>query len=90
MDGGAWWATVRGVAKSQTRLSDFTSLQVRWCFSCCFPFFFLLPHFSQVWGRIQVPLLVSVYTLRGMIPHHSSPHCLLWQGRVGVVLATVW
>ena len=27
MDGGAWWATVHGVAKSQTRLSDFTSLQ---------------------------------------------------------------
>ena len=24
MDGGAWWATVRGVAKSRTRLSDFT------------------------------------------------------------------
>ena len=24
-DGGAWWATVHGVAKSQTRLSDFTS-----------------------------------------------------------------
>ena len=24
MDGGAWWATVRGVAKSQTRLSNFT------------------------------------------------------------------
>ena len=22
--GGAWWATVHGVAKSQTRLSDFT------------------------------------------------------------------
>ena len=22
MDGGAWWATVREVAKSQTRLSD--------------------------------------------------------------------
>ena len=28
MDGGAWWATVHGVTKSQTRLSDF-------------PFFFL-------------------------------------------------
>ena len=27
MDEGAWWATVHGVAKSQTRLSDFTSLQ---------------------------------------------------------------
>ena len=24
MDGGAWWATVHVVAKSQTRLSDFT------------------------------------------------------------------
>ena len=26
MDGGAWWAIVHGVAKSWTRLSDFTSL----------------------------------------------------------------
>ena len=26
MDGGAWKATVHGVAKSQTRLNDFTSL----------------------------------------------------------------
>ena len=24
MDGGAWWATVHGITKSQTRLSDFT------------------------------------------------------------------
>ena len=24
MDGGVWWATVHGVAKSQTRLSNFT------------------------------------------------------------------
>ena len=24
MDGGTWWATVHGVAKSQTGLSDFT------------------------------------------------------------------
>ena len=24
MDGGAWWATVHGVIKSRTRLSDFT------------------------------------------------------------------
>ena len=24
MDAGAWWATVHGVAKSQTRLSNFT------------------------------------------------------------------
>jgi len=24
MDGGAWWATIQGVAKNRTRLSDFT------------------------------------------------------------------
>ena len=24
MDGGAWWAAVHGVAKSRTRLTDFT------------------------------------------------------------------
>ena len=24
LDGGTWWATVHGVAKSQTRLNDFT------------------------------------------------------------------
>ena len=29
MDGGAWWATVHGVSKSRTRLSDFT-------FTLCF------------------------------------------------------
>ena len=28
MDRGAWWATVYGVAKSQTRLSDFTSFML--------------------------------------------------------------
>ena len=26
MEGGAWWATVHGVAESRTRLSNFTSL----------------------------------------------------------------
>ena len=29
VDRGAWWATVHGVAKSRTRLSDFTSLHFR-------------------------------------------------------------
>ena len=32
MDGGAWWAAVHGVAKSQTRLSDFT-FAFHFCFS---------------------------------------------------------
>ena len=34
MDGGAWWATVHGVAKSRTRLRDFRFLSLsffRYC-----------------------------------------------------------
>ena len=30
VDGGAWWAVVHGVAKSQTRLSDFTFTHIRY------------------------------------------------------------
>ena len=30
MDGGAWWATVHGVAKSQARLSDFPFTFTHW------------------------------------------------------------
>ena len=30
MDGGAWWAAVRGVAKSQTQMSDFTFTFLHW------------------------------------------------------------
>ena len=38
MGGGAWWATVHGVAKSRTRLSDFTSLHFRFFrLSCLTP-----------------------------------------------------
>ena len=38
MNGGAWWATLHGVAKSQTRLSDFT-------FFLCVIYLFLAFHF---------------------------------------------
>ena len=30
MDGGAWWAAVNGVARSRTRLSDFTFTFLHW------------------------------------------------------------
>ena len=33
MDRGAWQAVVYGVAKSQTQLSDFTSLHFTWTFA---------------------------------------------------------
>ena len=31
MDRGAWWATVHGVTRSWTQLSDFTSLTIKMC-----------------------------------------------------------
>ena len=34
MDGGAWWAMVHGVAKSRTRLSDFTFTFFLWLANC--------------------------------------------------------
>ena len=41
MDGGAWWATVRGVTKSRTQLSDFT-------------FTFTFMHWRTKWQRTPV------------------------------------
>ena len=43
MDGGAWWAAVHGVAKSQTRLSD-----------CTFTFAFM--HWRRKWQPTPVLL----------------------------------
>ena len=53
MDGGVWWAAVHGVAKSQTRLSDFTFLftfmhwRRKWQPTPVF-----LPGESQGWGSL--------------------------------------
>ena len=53
MDGGAWWATVHGVAKSQTWLSDFTCTFYRiktsnkWQLSA-----FFIPE-KTTWGQIK-------------------------------------
>ena len=46
MDGGAWWAAVHGVARSRTRLRDFTSIDK------------LLPRFSSLH---QVDLMGEQY-----------------------------
>ena len=59
MDGGAWWAAVHGVAKSQTRLSDFT---FHFSLSCIGEGNVFLPGESQgrqslvgcrLWGRTE-------------------------------------
>ena len=59
MDGGAWWAAVHGVAKSRTRLSNFTFMHWKRNWQ---PTPLLLPGESQgwrslvgchVWGRTE-------------------------------------
>jgi len=37
MDGGVWWATVRGFTKNRTQLSDFTSLHFSTSMFCASP-----------------------------------------------------
>ena len=72
MDGGAWWATVHGVAKSQTQLSDFTFTL---CCSisssnCCF---LTCIQISQEEGKVvwyshhfkNFPQFVVIHTLKG-------------------------
>ena len=51
MDGGAWWAAVHGVAKSRTRLSDFTFTFTHWRRKWQ-PTPVFLPWESQGWGSL--------------------------------------
>ena len=66
IDGGAWWATVHGVAKSRTRLSDFT-------------FTFLYCVFGPVLGAKnlevsrQTPPLPHGSTDQGAVPGIQQP-----------------
>ena len=62
MDGGAWWATVHGVAKSRTRLSDFTLLY----------FFYLYAYIlyqSKYSLILCVCVCVCVYVFDKLIPN---------------------
>ena len=59
MDGGAWWATVHGVTKSQTRLSDFTTKKLNIPFAAQFWF----TRFSQTVSPCPSHL-VSLYIKR--------------------------
>ena len=58
MDGGAWWATIYGVAKSRTRLSDFTS-----CFRKLkyWSFNFSISPFNEYSGLISVRVDYSYF-----------------------------
>ena len=61
MDGEAWWATIHGVAKSWTRLSDFTSLH-----------FYLLFRFSLHWWAKKKVILRSVIVFVDFSIEHSK------------------
>ena len=51
MDGGAWWAAVHGVAKSQAQLSDFT-----------FPF-----HFHALEKEMATHSIVRAWRIPGTV-----------------------
>ena len=59
MDGEAWWATVHGVAKSRTRLSDFTFTFTMW--SECYTGFLELKERSILSPK-NLPLHESSFT----------------------------
>ena len=48
MDGGAWWAAVHGVAKSWTRLRDFTSLHFHFQLESFLIIFPINPFFIKI------------------------------------------
>ena len=52
MDRGAWWATVHGVAKSPTQLSDFTFFHKMYCKTTTFYIYFTII-FSMVFRNVQ-------------------------------------
>ena len=79
VDGGAWWATVHGVAKSRTQLSDFTSslqglkywlsLPLHPRFICCKELYFL--YFCN-----STSLFSFFFFFNGVL-HSASPGILL-------------
>ena len=71
MDGGAWWATVHGVAKSRTQLSDFIQISLAQD----------TLHLSMrrdVWGESSVS--VDCYTCG--YPDLAKPYCVMTSQRV--------
>ena len=68
MDGGAWWATVRGVAKSRTQLSYFTFTFLYLCLALC-----LMPRIWR-WTDKHHPFLMGPLTRRRCLALNN--HCM--------------
>ena len=67
MDGGAWWASVDGVARSRTRLSDFT-------FS--FHFHALEEEMATHSSILVIKVSLESISEKAMAPHSST---LAWK-----------
>ena len=78
MDGGAWWATVHGVTKNRTRLSNFTSLHFLPENSPrpCHLYYSKSRH--RIWRQIlwDQPLIPFLLTVKSWISHPSKPRFL--------------
>ena len=83
MDRGAWWARVHGVAKSWTRLSDFTYFTqfvvVNWIKNCQSNFLFppslshfLLPNLTQSRLGCIVPLFIHSFMFSFICNKHLT------------------
>ena len=81
MDGGAWWATVHGVAKSRTRLSDFNFTFLSPCVWPCGCLQCVACHLSNpcpetsLRAKMFAPLSCSCCPLLGL-PTSAHPHLL--------------
>ena len=75
MDGGAWWATVHGVAKSRTRLSDFPLWLICVIIHLSKPIEYTPPRVnSEVSYGLWVVQLSSVQFSRSVVSDSLRPH----------------
>ena len=90
MDGGAWWATVHRVAKSQTRLSNFTHSLTQTLAGAAYPGSWLLGYLAlTVWSGPRV-LLFSC-SLGSALKHLTScPFFKNLKGYYQVPLKQLW
>ena len=73
---GAWCAVIHGVAKSRTRLSDWTELMYIFCFANFIPCIVLcFPVASVQFSSVQFSCSVVSDSLRPHEPQHARPPC---------------
>ena len=86
MDGGPWWATVHGVAKSRTQLSEFTLSSSLKSGSMMLPtLFFFLKFALALWDLLQVQSNLRIACFINMYVKNS----LEFELNVQIILGSV-